>query len=39
MTTSDSLNLMNIVLKCNALALKVGKEIDIVNPMNGDLEK
>ena len=39
MTTSDSLNLMNIVFKCNALALKVGKEIDIVNPMNGDLEK
>lgn len=39
MTTFDSLNLMNIVFKRNALSLKKGQEINIVNPMNGNLEK
>lgn len=39
MTTFDSLNLANIVFKSDVLSLKVGQEIDIVNPMNGTLDK
>lgn len=38
-TTFDSLNLMNIVFKHDALDLKVGEKIAIVNPQNGDLEE
>src|SRR5699024_10913246 len=38
-TTFDSLNLVNIVFKHDALDLKVGEKINIVNPQNGDLEE
>lgn len=39
MTTFDSLNLMNIVFKRNALELQPGDEVTIVNPKDGKKEQ
>lgn len=39
MTSYDSLNLMNIVFKHNALSLSKGEKIEIVDPNSGELQE